>query len=149
MTDQVQVPKTLIEDLVSWVTDSADEHGRSDADIEDVLTAMAHRHGVSVRLLLGQEEFERPTIHRQRHQPTEHTRTTGGPRKTQQMKYRVQVAILTRQTAVVEVEAPEGADPETIKQLAWQKSEDPDTEWNDDTGWGCDEGTHTILGTVE
>lgn len=66
--ESVYVPRDLINELVSWIHDSAAEHSRSDEDAEDVLTEMAQRHGVSVRLLLGQEEFERPTNNRDAHE---------------------------------------------------------------------------------
>ena len=62
------------------------------------------------------------------------------------MKFKVELARLVRETRVVVVEAT--TQEELQERLSEVYDLDDDLgEWKDDVEWGCDEGTHTIIGT--
>jgi len=61
------------------------------------------------------------------------------------MKYAVEIARLVRETQVVLVEAdtPEGA-----LEIVYEGAEGSefDDRWEADAMWGCEEGTHSVIG---
>lgn len=62
-------------------------------------------------------------------------------------RVRVLVAMLSRQTAEIVVEVPIDATDDDVKATAWDQTDtdEQQVEWEDDTMWGCDEGTHEII----
>jgi len=56
--------------------------------------------------------------------------------------------MLSRQTAEIVVEVPIDAPDDDVKATAWDQTDtdEQQVEWEDDTMWGCDEGTHEIIG---
>ena len=65
------------------------------------------------------------------------------------MKFYVEVAMLVRETRVVVVEAP---DKETLERKlgdVYEVACEHLGDWQSDADWGCEEGTHTIIGEVD
>jgi hypothetical protein len=58
-------------------------------------------------------------------------------------KFKIELARLVRQVAVVEVERDE--EPEDYELSEVFEEYEGDAEWTDDFEWGSDEGTHRII----
>lgn len=64
------------------------------------------------------------------------------------MKFKVELARLVRETRVVVVEAE--SKEELWKQLSEVYDKDDDAgDWTPDNEWGCEPGTHTIIGEFD
>ena len=58
-------------------------------------------------------------------------------------KFRIELARLERFTKVVEVEA-EDEDSLDLKEIYFE--DDDEGDWESDVAYGCEEGTHRVLG---
>ncbi len=60
-------------------------------------------------------------------------------------KFKVTLARLLRQTVTLIVEAESEADID-LKEIYCEHDEE---NWEDDISWGCEPGTHTVVGEVD
>ena len=64
-------------------------------------------------------------------------------------KFYVEVAMLVRETRVVVVEAPDEETLERHLSDVYEVAAEALGDWVSDAEWGCEEGTHTIVGEVD